>query len=142
SRVHHEPPIDNLSQPVAPLEETVIYELHVGTFSKEGTFLGAIRHLDHLRDLGVTHIELMPIAAFPGNHGWGYDGVYLFAPHAAYGSCDDLKRLIREAHTRGLAVLLDVVFNHFGPDGNYLGLYAPYATDKYKTPWGQAVNLD
>lgn len=142
ARLHHDLPSDDRERPATPLEEAVIYELHVGTFSKEGTYIGAITHLDHLRDLGVTHIELMPLAAFPGKQGWGYDGVYLFAPHAPYGTPQELKRFIREAHQRGLAVLLDVVFNHLGPDGNYLGLYAPYFTDQYKTPWGQAVNLD
>ncbi len=125
-----------------PFAEAVLYELHIGTFSQEGTFLGAISHLDHLVDLGVTHIELMPLFAFPGRQGWGYDGVALFAPHAPYGTPDDLKKLVDEAHGRGLAVILDIVFNHLGPDGNYLGLYGPYFTDRYRTPWGEAVNLD
>lgn len=125
-----------------PWERGVVYELHIGTFSEEGTFLGAIAHLDKLAKLGVTHIELMPLAAFPGKQGWGYDGVALFAPHAAYGTPDDLKKLVDEAHKRGLSVLLDVVFNHLGPDGNYLGVYGPYFTDRYGTPWGEAVNLD
>lgn len=125
-----------------PLSEAIFYELHVGTFSEEGTFVAAIEHLDHLVELGVTHIELMPVSAFPGERGWGYDGVAPFAPHAPYGSPAELKLLVDEAHKRGLAMVLDVVFNHLGPDGNYLGLYAPYFTDRYRTPWGEAVNLD
>lgn len=125
-----------------PFKEAVVYELHVGTFSEEGTFLGAIPRLDHLAQLGVTHVELLPLCAFPGHQGWGYDGVSLFAPHAPYGTPDDLKKFVDEAHGRNIAVLLDLVLNHLGPDGNYLGLYAPYFTDRYKTPWGEAVNLD
>lgn len=124
------------------LKDAVIYELHIGTFSKEGTYVSAIQHLDHLVELGVTHVELMPLSAFPGRHGWGYDGVALFAPHAPYGTPDELKTLIDQAHQRGLSMLIDLVFNHLGPDGNYLGLYAPYFSDRYRTPWGEAVNLD
>jgi len=125
-----------------PLSDAIIYELHAGTFSPEGTFDGVAARLDHLVDLGVTHAELMPVNAFPGTHGWGYDGVSLFAVHEPYGGPDGLKRLVDACHARGLAVLLDVVYNHFGPDGNYTGAFGPYQTDRYKTPWGAAVNLD
>ncbi len=125
-----------------PLSSAVIYELHVGTFSPQGTFEGAVKYLDHLVDLGVTHVELMPVAEFSGSHGWGYDGVDLYAPHHAYGGPDGLKGLVDACHRRGLAVLLDVVYNHLGPAGNYLGRFGPYRTDRYRTPWGEAVNLD
>jgi len=125
-----------------PLSEAVIYEAHVGTLSPEGTFLGAIDRLDHLVALGVTHLELMPVAAFAGTWGWGYDGVDLWSPHPAYGPPDDLKALVDAAHGRGLAVLLDCVYNHLGPDGNHLGAFGPYFTDRYATPWGEAVNVD
>ena len=125
-----------------PLSSAVVYELHVGTFTTEGTFDATIARLDHLVDLGVTHVELMPVAAFPGDRGWGYDGVALYAPHHAYGGPEGLKRLIDACHARGLAVLLDVVYNHLGPDGNYLRQFGPYFTDRYTTPWGEAVNLD
>jgi maltooligosyltrehalose trehalohydrolase len=125
-----------------PLAEALIYELHVGTFSPAGTFEGAIPHLDHLVALGVTHVELMPIAQFSGTHGWGYDGVGLFAPHAPYGGPSGLSRLIAACHARGLAVLLDVVHNHFGPDGNYWSELGPYTTNRHRTPWGDAINLD
>jgi len=116
--------------------------MHIGTFSESGTFCGVIEKIDHLKALGVTHLELMPIAAFPGNHGWGYDGVDLFAPHAPYGNPEDLKHLIDTCHQKGLAVILDVVYNHLGPDGNYLGLYGPYFSGRYRTPWGEAINFD
>lgn len=125
-----------------PLLGAVIYELHVGTFTAEGTYSAAIEKLGHLRELGVTHLELMPLATFPGRHGWGYDGVNLFAPHPAYGTPDELKRFIDAAHAHGIAVLLDVVYNHLGPDGNYLAPFAPYFTSRWKTPWGDAVNFD
>jgi maltooligosyltrehalose trehalohydrolase len=125
-----------------PLSSAVIYELHVGTFSDAGTFEGAIAHLADLVDLGITHVELMPIAEFSGRRGWGYDGVDLFAPHHVYGTPDDLKRLVNACHAHGLAVLLDVVYNHFGPSGNYLEKFGPYLTSRYVTPWGDAVNLD
>lgn len=125
-----------------PWEETVLYELHVGTFTPEGTFRAVIDRLDHLADLGVTAIELMPIADFPGARNWGYDGAMLFAPDAAYGRPEDLKALVDAAHARGLMVLLDVVYNHFGPRGNYMSIYAPVTTDKHHTPWGPAVNYD
>ncbi len=123
-------------------EEAVVYELHVGTFSREGTFEGVIPHLDALLELGVTHLELMPVCEFPGTRGWGYDGVALYAPHHAYGGVNGLKKLVDTCHARGLAVILDVVYNHLGPDGNYLPTYGPYFTDRYVTPWGDAPNLD
>ncbi len=125
-----------------PLEEAVIYELHVGTFTPAGTFDGVVGRLGDLVELGVTHVELMPVGEFPGSRGWGYDGVDLFAPHHAYGGPDGLKRLVDACHARGLAVLVDVVWNHLGPDGNYLGLYGPYFSARYRTPWGEAVNFD
>ena len=126
-----------------PWHEAVIYELHVGTFSPEGTFAGAEKKLDHLAALGVTVIELMPIADFPGTRGWGYDGVLLYAPESAYGSPEDLKSLVAAAHRRGIAMMLDVVYNHFGPEGNYLHLYAPqFFTERHHTPWGSAINFD
>lgn len=125
-----------------PLASAVIYELHVGTFTSEGTFDSAIERLDLLADLGVTHVELMPVQEFDGTRGWGYDGVDLFAPHHAYGGPDGLKRLVDACHARGLAALLDVVYNHLGPAGNYLAKFGPYFTDRYATPWGPAVNLD
>lgn len=125
-----------------PLGLAVIYELHVGTFTPEGTFSSVIDRLDHLIDLGITHVELMPVAEFSGNRGWGYDGVDLYAPHHAYGGPEGLKRLVEACHRRGLAVLLDVVYNHLGPTGNYLSRFGPYFTKRYATPWGEAVNLD
>ena len=125
-----------------PLASAVIYELHLGTFTFEGTLDSAIDKLEYLRDLGITHIELMPVASFDGEFGWGYDGVSLFAVHEPYGGPDALKRFVDAAHQQGLAVLLDVVYNHFGPVGNYTGKFGPYLTDVYKTPWGGAVNLE
>jgi maltooligosyltrehalose trehalohydrolase len=121
---------------------SVIYELHVGTFSPEGTFDGVIRRLDHLAELGITHVELLPVAAFPGDRGWGYDGAALFAVHEPYGGSEGLKRFVDAAHARGLGVLLDVVYNHLGPDGNYLREFGPYFTVRHHTPWGDAVNFD
>jgi maltooligosyltrehalose trehalohydrolase len=123
-------------------QSAILYELHIGTFTPQGTCDAAIEKLDHLRELGVTHIELLPFAEFPGANGWGYDGVDLFAPHSAYGGPDGLKRLVDAAHGRDLAVVMDVVYNHFGPSGNYLGEYGPYFTSMHKTPWGDAVNLE
>ncbi len=124
------------------LPSAVLYELHVGTFTPDGTFDGVITRLDHLIALGVTAVELMPVASFPGRHGWGYDGVDLFAVHEGYGGPDGLKRLVDACHGRGLGVVLDVVYNHLGPDGNYLPEFGPYFTDRYTTPWGSAVNFD
>ncbi|MDQ2688843.1 MAG: malto-oligosyltrehalose trehalohydrolase [Chloroflexota bacterium] len=125
-----------------PLASGAIYELHVGTFTPAGTFDSAIERLPELVELGATHVELMPVAEFSGERGWGYDGVDLYAPHHAYGGPDGLKRLIDAAHGIGLAVILDVVYNHLGPAGNYLDRFAPYFTDRYTTPWGRAVNYD
>lgn len=126
-----------------PWEEAVIYELHPGTFTAEGTFAGVESKLDHLVKLGVTVVELMPVAQFSGNRGWGYDGVLIYAPHVAYGGPEQLKHLIDAAHERGLMVFLDVVYNHFGPDGNYLHSYAPdfFNPDRH-TPWGVAIAYD
>jgi maltooligosyltrehalose trehalohydrolase len=125
----------------APVNGAVVYELHIGTFTAEGTLDAAIDRLGHLLALGVTAVELMPVAAFPGEHGWGYDGICLWAVHEPYGGPDALKRFVDACHGRGLAVLLDVVYNHVGP-GNRLASFGPYFTDVYTTPWGPAVNLD
>jgi maltooligosyltrehalose trehalohydrolase len=125
-----------------PMHEALIYELHIGTFTPEGTYSAAAERLQYLSDLGVTHVELMPLATFPGRRGWGYDGAALYAPLPAYGTPADLARFIDACHGKGLAVLLDVVYNHLGPDGNYLGCYGPYFTDRVKTPWGEAINYD
>ncbi|TAK46477.1 MAG: malto-oligosyltrehalose trehalohydrolase [Betaproteobacteria bacterium] len=126
-----------------PWEEAVIYELHVGAFTPQGTFDAAIGRLDELAALGVTALELMPVAEFPGRRNWGYDGVLPFAPEAAYGPPEDFKRLVQAAHAHGLMVLLDVVYNHFGPEGNYLHLYAPqFFNPAHATPWGAAINFD
>lgn len=126
-----------------PWHEAVLYETHVGTVSRTGDFAGLERRLDELVELGVTAIELLPVGAFSGARGWGYDGVLWYAPHARYGSPADLKRLVQAAHARGLMVVLDVVYNHFGPDGNYLPRYAaPFFNATYQTPWGDAINLD
>lgn len=124
-------------------EEAVIYELHVGAFTPSGTFSAVRDRLDYLADLGITAIELMPVADFPGERNWGYDGVLPFAPDSVYGRPDDLKTLVQSAHERGLMILLDVVYNHFGPEGNYLNFYAPqFFTGRHKTPWGNAINFD
>jgi maltooligosyltrehalose trehalohydrolase len=126
-----------------PWEEAVIYELHTGAFTPEGTFAGIERQLDYLCELGVTAVELMPIADFPGRRNWGYDGVLPFAPDAAYGTPEALKRLVQAAHARGLMIFLDVVYNHFGPEGNYLHAYAePFFARRHHTPWGAALNFD
>ncbi len=125
-----------------PLREYVIYELHVGTFTPEGTFAAIIPHLPRLRELGITALELMPVAQFPGERNWGYDGVYPFAVHQAYGGAAGLQHLVNACHAHGLAVVLDVVYNHLGPEGNYFWEYGPYFTDQYQTPWGQAINYD
>jgi maltooligosyltrehalose trehalohydrolase len=124
------------------LREAVIYELHIGTFTAEGTYAAAQTKLPHLVELGVTHLELMPLATFPGRRGWGYDGVDLYAPFPAYGNPLELAAFVQACHAKGLAVLLDVVYNHLGPDGNYLAQYGPYFTDRYKTNWGAAINYD
>jgi len=124
------------------LEKYVFYELHVGTFTPEGTFDAIVPRLAALKDLGVTAIELMPVAQFPGERNWGYDGVYPYAVQASYGGPLGLKRLVDACHQHGIAVALDVVYNHLGPEGNYLADFAPYFTDLYKTPWGQAINFD
>ncbi|MCF8198766.1 MAG: malto-oligosyltrehalose trehalohydrolase [Sulfuritalea sp.] len=126
-----------------PWEEAVIYELHIGTFTPAGNFDGVIERLDYLAELGVTALEIMPVADFPGRHNWGYDGVLPFAPDAAYGRPEDFKRLVAASHERGLMVLLDVVYNHFGPEGNYLHAYAPtFFNAQHETPWGAAINFD
>ncbi|MEY2412252.1 MAG: maltooligosyltrehalose trehalohydrolase, partial [Acidobacteriaceae bacterium] len=125
-----------------PLDHSVIYELHVGTYTPEGTFEALIPHLAALRDLGVTTIELMPVAQFPGSRNWGYDGVRPFASQNSYGGPRGLQKLVDAAHAHGLAVALDVVYNHLGPEGNYFHAYGPYFTDKYQTPWGKAINYD
>jgi maltooligosyltrehalose trehalohydrolase len=126
-----------------PLGEMILYEIHTGTFTSDGTFEAIIPFLDYLRnELGITTIELMPVGQFPGERNWGYDGTYLYAPQNSYGGPDGLKSLVNACHRIGLAVVLDVVYNHLGPEGNYLGAYGPYFTDRYKTPWGPAVNFD
>ena len=125
-----------------PLADAVVYELHVDTFSPDGAYGGVIPRLGHLVDLGVTAVELLPVVEYPGRWGWGYDGVDLYAPNSADGGPAGLKRLVDACHTQGLSVIFDVVYNHLGPSGNYLGEYGPYFTDRYGTPWGEAVNLD
>ena len=129
--------------PGRPWEEMVFYELHVGTFTREGTFAAAEARLDHLADLGITAVHLMPVGDFPGRWSWGYDGVLPFAPDSRYGRPEALKAFVQACHVRGLAVFLDVVYNHFGPEGNYLGAYAPqFFSARYRTPWGNAVDFD
>jgi maltooligosyltrehalose trehalohydrolase len=124
------------------LSDYIFYELHVGTFTPEGTFASAIGKLGHLKDLGITAIELMPVGEFPGARNWGYDQVDLYAPHSSYGGPDGLKSFVDTCHRAGLAVVLDVVYNHVGPEGNYLADFGPYFTDQYRTPWGRAINYD
>lgn len=124
------------------LRDYILYELHIGTFTPEGTFAGAISKLQHLKDLGITAVELMPVGEFPGARNWGYDQVDLYAPHSAYGGPHGLKSLVDACHRAGLAVVLDVVYNHVGPEGNYLSEFGPYYTDRYRTPWGRAMNFD
>lgn len=126
----------------SPLRDYVIYELHVGAFTQEGTFEAIIPYLDELKNLGMTALELMPVAQFPGERNWGYDGVFPYAVQNSYGGPDGLKRLVNACHQRGLAVILDVVYNHLGPEGNYLSAYGPYFTERYRTPWGPALNFD
>ncbi|MEK8023249.1 MAG: malto-oligosyltrehalose trehalohydrolase [Candidatus Hydrogenedentota bacterium] len=125
-----------------PPEDHVFSEIHIGTYTPEGTFDAMIGRLPHVRDTGITAIEIMPVSAFPGKRNWGYDGVHLFAPFLGYGGVDGLKRLVDAAHGRGLAVFMDVVYNHLGPEGNYLSEFGPYFTNRYRTPWGDAINYD
>jgi maltooligosyltrehalose trehalohydrolase len=125
-----------------PLSGAVIYELHIGTFTPEGDFDAAISKLRYLYDLGITHVEVMPVAEAAGDRGWGYDGVDLFATNSCYGGPDAFKRFVNACHAQGIGVILDVVYNHFGPVGNYTGKFGPYVTNKHKTPWGDAVNLE
>lgn len=125
-----------------PWEETILYELHIGTFTPEGTFRAAIDKLDHLATLGINAIQLMPVADFPGRWNWGYDGASLFAPDSTYGRPEDMKAFINAAHDRGISVLLDVIYNHFGPKGNHLGAYTPLTRSDVRTPWGEALNYD
>ncbi len=125
-----------------PIAEMVMYELHTGTFTPEGTFDAIIPRLDEIRDVGMNTLEIMPVVQFPGERNWGYDGAYPFSVHGAYGGPQGLKRLVNECHKREMAVILDVVYNHLGPEGNYLWDFGPYFTDRYKTPWGWAVNFD
>jgi maltooligosyltrehalose trehalohydrolase len=124
------------------LSDFILYELHIGTFTPEGTFASAIPKLEHLKNLGITAVELMPVGEFPGSRNWGYDEVDLYAPHSAYGGPDGLKTFVNACHQAGLAVILDVVYNHVGPEGNYLAEFGPYYTDQYRTPWGRAINFD
>ncbi|MFO0881244.1 MAG: alpha-amylase family glycosyl hydrolase [Gemmataceae bacterium] len=126
----------------APLDSLVLYELHVGTFTPQGTFDAVLGQLDRLCDLGVTALSLMPVAQFPGWRNWGYDGVYPFCVQNSYGGPAGLKRLVDAAHARGLSVLLDIVYNHLGPEGNYFRYFGPYFTDNYRTPWGEPLNFD
>lgn len=125
-----------------PLADSIFYELHTGTFTPEGTFDAAAAHLDYLRSLGITTIELMPVGQFPGSRNWGYDGVYPFAVQNSYGGAAGLRRFVDAAHGHGLAVIMDVIYNHLGPEGNYFSQFGPYFTDRYHTPWGRAVNFD
>lgn len=125
-----------------PLKDMIIYELHVGTFTEDGTFEGIINKLDYLKEIGINTIELMPVNQFPGERNWGYDGVFNYAVQNSYGGPDKLKKLVDQVHKRGMAILLDVVYNHLGPEGNYLGKFGPYFNDKYKTIWGPALNFD
>jgi maltooligosyltrehalose trehalohydrolase len=124
------------------LSEMIIYEMHMGTFTSEGTFDAAVTRIDVLRDIGINAVEIMPVAQFPGERNWGYDGVYPFAVQNSYGGPEGLKKFVNECHKMGVAVILDVVYNHLGPEGNYLWDYGPYFTDRYKTPWGCAINFD
>jgi maltooligosyltrehalose trehalohydrolase len=124
------------------LEDHIIYELHTGTFTPEGTFAGVEQKLDYLKELGITAIEIMPVSQFPGDRNWGYDGVYPYATQNSYGGPTALQHLVNVCHEKGMAVILDVVYNHIGPEGNYLGEFGPYFTEKYQTPWGKAINFD
>jgi maltooligosyltrehalose trehalohydrolase len=135
-------PWQDQTWPGLPLEEYILYELHVGAFTSEGTFDAIIPYLDEVKQLGITAVELMPVAQFPGSRNWGYDGVYPFAVQDSYGGPEGLKRLVNTCHQKGLAVVLDVVYNHLGPEGNHLADFGPYFTDRYKTLWGAALNFD
>lgn len=135
-------PWEDQNWPGLPLEEYIVYELHVGAFTREGTFDAIIPYLDELKDLGITAVELMPVGQFPGNRNWGYDGAYPFAVQDSYGGPEGLKRLVNTCHQKGLAVVLDVVYNHLGPEGNYIADFGSYFTDRYKTPWGAGLNFD
>jgi maltooligosyltrehalose trehalohydrolase len=125
-----------------PLEEYLIYELHTGTFTPDGTFAALEEKLDYLKELGVNAIEIMPVSQFPGGRNWGYDGVFPYAVQNSYGGAEGLAHLVHASHEKGLAVILDVVYNHLGPEGNYLSAFGSYFTDKYNTPWGKAINFD
>lgn len=133
---------DDIDWSGLPLADYILYELHVGTFTREGTFDAVIPHLAGLKELGVTAVELMPVAQFPGERNWGYDGVFPYAAQNSYGGPEGIKRLVKACHAHGLALVLDVVYNHLGPEGNYLADFGPYFTDFYKTPWGPAINFD
>ena len=135
-------PWEDQNWPGLPLEEYIVYELHVGAFTREGSFDAIIPYLDELKDLGITAVELMPVGQFPGNRNWGYDGAYPFAVQDSYGGPEGLKRLVNTCHQKGLAVVLDVVYNHLGPEGNYIADFGSYFTDRYKTPWGAGLNFD
>lgn len=139
---HHRFPWSDRSWRNLPLQDYVIYELHVGTFTPEGTFDAIIPRLEELRRLGITALEIMPVAQFPGDRNWGYDGVYPYAVQQSYGGPEGLKRLVDACHRQGLAVIMDVVYNHFGPEGNYSSEFAPFTTPRYRTPWGSAINFD
>ena len=139
---HHAYPWADSGWAGRPLKGSVLYEMHIGTFSTDGTFAGAIERVPYLANLGVDIVELMPVAEFSGVHGWGYDGVDLFAPHHAYGGPDGLKGLVNACHAAGLAVILDVVYNHLGPAGNFLSEYGPYFSDRHRTAWGATLNFD
>lgn len=132
---------DNQWKGIVP-EDLIIYELHTGTFSRAGTFDGILEKIEYLKDLGITAVELMPVAQFPGSRNWGYDGVFPFAVQNTYGGADRLQKLVDVFHNENIAVILDVVYNHLGPEGNYFSAFGPYFTDKYHTPWGKAVNFD
>jgi maltooligosyltrehalose trehalohydrolase len=124
------------------LSDLIIYEIHIGTFTEQGTFDALIPRLNEIKDAGINAIEVMPVAQFPGERNWGYDGVFPYAVQNSYGGPEGLKRLVNECHRNNIAVILDVVYNHLGPEGNYFWDYGPYFTDKYKTPWGMAINFD
>jgi len=132
---------DNNWKPI-PFEEIILTELHIGTFTEKGTFEAAIEKLELLKEVGINAIEIMPVAQFPGNRNWGYDGVYPYAVQHSYGGPEGLKKLVDACHQKGIAVFLDVVYNHQGPEGNYIEQFAPYFTEHYKTPWGKAINYD